>query len=125
MAKKFKITQNPTFKAKVDIPRVGGESIQVEFEFKFLPRKKLAEMYEKWQGRLTDLTITEDTTLTELTDLEIDLQTEQIKDVVVGWDFEDEFNDENIEALVATSVHAARAVIERYQDVYRETKLGN
>lgn len=125
MAKKFKIEQNPTFNAKVEIPRIGGESIEVGFEFKFLPRKKLASLYEDWQARFSEFEINEETTLSELTDMEISLQIDQIKDVVIGWDFEDEFNDENIEALVATSVHAAKAVIERYQDVYREAKLGN
>ena len=34
--KKFKILQNPTFKEKVNIPRIGGEPIEVEFEFNSL-----------------------------------------------------------------------------------------
>lgn len=125
MAKKFKIANNPTFKSKVSIPRVGGEEIEVEFEFKYLTRKELAKVYEGWQEKLTDLNITDDTTLTELTDIEVELQIKQLKDIVQGWDFEDEFNDDNIEQLVETSVFAAKTVIEAYQEAYMKAKVGN
>lgn len=125
MAKKFKIANNPTFKSKVSIPRVGGEEIEVEFEFKYLTRKELAKVYEGWQEKLTDLNITDDTTLTELTDIEVELQIKQLKDIVHGWDFEDEFNDDNIEQLVETSVFAAKTVIEAYQEAYMKAKVGN
>lgn len=125
MAKKFKIANNPTFKSKVSIPRVGGEEIEVEFEFKYLTRKELAKVYEGWQEKLTDLNITDDTTLSELTDIEVELQIKQLKDIVQGWDFEDEFNDDNIEQLVETSVFAAKTVIEAYQEAYMKAKVGN
>ena len=125
MAKKFKIANNPTFKSKVSIPRVGGDEIEVEFEFKYLTRKELAKVYEGWQEKLTDLNITDDTTLTELTDIEVELQIKQLKDIVQGWDFEDEFNDDNIEQLVETSVFAAKTVIEAYQEAYMKAKVGN
>lgn len=125
MAKKFKIANNPTFKSKVSIPRVGGDEIEVEFEFKYLTRKELAKVYEGWQEKLTDLNITDDTTLSELTDIEVELQIKQLKDIVRGWDFEDEFNDDNIEQLVETSVFAAKTVIEAYQEAYMKAKVGN
>lgn len=125
MAKKFKIANNPSFKSKVSIPRVGGDEIEVEFEFKYLTRKELAKVYEGWQEKLTDLNITDDTTLSELTDIEVELQIKQLKDIVQGWDFEDEFNDDNIEQLVETSVFAAKTVIEAYQEAYMKAKVGN
>lgn len=125
MAKKFKIANNPTFKSKVSIPRVGGDEIEVEFEFKYLTRKELAKVYDGWQEKLTDLNITDDTTLSELTDIEVELQIKQLKDIVQGWDFEDEFNDDNIEQLVETSVFAAKTVIEAYQEAYMKAKVGN
>lgn len=125
MSKKFKIANNPTFKSKVSIPRVGGSEIEVEFEFKYLTRKQLAAIYEEWQAKLTELNITDDTTLTELTDIEVELQIKQLKDIVIGWDFDDEFNDENIEQLVETSVFAAKTVIESYQEAYMKAKVGN
>ena len=40
---KFKIAQNPTFKADVEIPRVGGEFIKVPFEFKYRAARRLSK----------------------------------------------------------------------------------
>lgn len=124
MSKKFKIKQNPTFKAKVVIPIVGGDGVETEFEFKYLTRKELAAMYDKWSDEAKKLTF-EDVTLAELTDQEMKLQVMQIKDIVCGWDIEDEFNDENIEGLVNISINIVKAITDVYQKAYVESKLGN
>lgn len=124
MSKKFKIKQNPTFKAKVVIPVVGGDGVETEFEFKYLTRKELAAMYDKWSEEAKKLTF-EDVTLAELTDQEMNLQVMQIKDIVCGWDIEDEFNDENIEGLVNISINIVKAITDVYQKAYVESKLGN
>ena len=125
MSKKFSILQNPTFKSTVSIPRIGGEPINVEFEFKYLPRKELAALYEGWQKEAKELNISEDSTLLELTEAEVNLQVKQLKDILVGWSFEDEFSDENIAMLVGTSVHATSAITGTYSDAYSKAKLGN
>lgn len=124
MSKKFKIKQNPTFKAKVVIPVVGGDGVETEFEFKYLTRKELAAMYDKWSDEAKELTF-EDVTLAELTEQEMKLQVMQIKDIVCGWDIEDEFNDENIEGLVNISINIVQAITDVYQKAYVESKLGN
>lgn len=124
MSKKFKIKQNPTFKAKVVIPVVGGDGVETEFEFKYLTRKELAAMYDKWSDEAKKLTF-EDVTLAEPTDQEMKLQVMQIKDIVCGWDIEDEFNDENIEGLVNISINIVKAITDVYQKAYVESKLGN
>jgi len=125
MAKSFKIAQNPTFKKVVSIPRVGGDAIEVEFEYKYLPRQELAKLYESWEKKAKELQISETSTLSELTEAEIDLQVGQLQDILVGWAFSDEFSEENIRALVETSVHASRVVTEVYSDAYAKAKLGN
>lgn len=124
MAKKFKIAQNPTFKADVNIPIVGGEDIKVGFTFKYLTRKELAEMYDKWSKMAEGMKF-EDVTLLELTEQEMNLQKAQIKDIVVGWEYEDEFNDENIEALVDVSVNIVKSITDAYQESYHSAKKGN
>jgi hypothetical protein len=125
MGKKFSISQNPTFKKKVEIPRVGGDPIEVEFEYKYLPRQELAKLYESWEKKAKDLNISEESTLSELTEAEVSLQVGQLQDILVGWDFSDEFNEDNIRALVETSVHASRVVTEVYSDAYAKAKVGN
>lgn len=125
MAKKFKIAQNPTFKQTVAVPRIGGESVQIEFEYKFIPRKELAGLYDSWREAAEGLEVNEDSKLIDLTEFEIKLQVQQLKDILVGWNFEDEFNDENIQALVEMSVHATQAIIAGFQEAYSKAKLGN
>lgn len=127
MAKKFSIAQNPTFKAKVDIPRIGGEPISVEMEYKFIPRKELASVFQSWQEGFENIkeNITEESKLTEMSDLEIELQVEQLKDILVGWGFDDEFNDDNIRAVVELSAQATQAIVDGFHAAYTKSKVGN
>lgn len=131
--KSFKLQMNPTFKAPVKIPRVGGEPLSVTFEFIALGRRELAKVFDKWKAE--NLALLEAATkaadegseysLEEWADREIVLQVNQIKDIVKGWGFSDEFNDENIEALVETSVSVTDAILEQYNEAYTRARSGN
>ena len=48
---KFKLIQNPTFKADVMLPTVGGDPVKVQFEFKYRDRAELAALYAGWGAR--------------------------------------------------------------------------
>jgi hypothetical protein len=125
---KFKIAQNPTFKAKVSIPRVGGSSDEVEFEFKYFDRLALSELFEKWnvaRDAHAEKVKAEGVSWVEATTSEIELQVNQMKDVVTGWAFDDEFDDESITALVTTCVAAPQAILAAYQAAYHPARLGN
>jgi hypothetical protein len=131
--KSFKVQMNPTFKASVNIPRVGGDPLAVTFTFKVFDRRGLAKIFDKWKSENLAL-INEATTareagnefsLEEWTDREIALQATQIKDIVEGWGFSDEFNDENIEALVETSVSVTDVILEQYNEAYTRARSGN
>lgn len=52
---KFKLIQKPTFKAPVMIQRAGYNAEKVEFEFKYLDRTALAELYTGWNERHDEL----------------------------------------------------------------------
>lgn len=123
---KFKIAQNPTFTIDVSIPRLGGDPIEVKFTYRALGRKQLAALYDKWSdaskaSRLDD----DEVTFSLLAEADMETQVQQIKDVVVGWGFDDEFNEESIIALCDTSAHAAQAVIEAYHLAYAEQRTKN
>lgn len=125
---KIKIAQNPKFKAPVMIPRIGEEPVKVDFEFKYMDRKALAEMFERWNTARLELAskrIDDGITWQEVTASEIALQVNQIKDVVTGWAFDDKFTDEAVTALVTTCVGAPQAVIDAYQSAYDPARLGN
>ena len=89
---KFKLIQKPTFKAPVMIQRAGYSAEKVEFEFKYLDRTALAELYTAWNERHDELSKqVGDMDLNAFTAAQIDLQVDQLLAVVVGWDIEEKF----------------------------------
>mgnify|MGYP001096543470 CR=1 FL=1 len=124
----FKIAQNATFKAEVEIPRVGLDPVKVEFEFKYRDRKELSKYYDKWNAErdmLIKESIKDGSTWEQATAGQIALEAGQLKDIVVGWTFEETFTDEAITDLVTTCVGAPAAVIEAYQAAYAVARRGN
>jgi hypothetical protein len=125
---KFKIQPEPTFTSLVKIPRVGGDPIEVPFTFKYMDRDALAKLFKQWAD--DSLAVQEKFSEGEL-DLPaftagmMETQCKQIKDIVIGWDFDDEFNDESVMALVKTSVSVPAAVISTYQEAFQRSRLGN
>lgn len=131
--KSFKIAMQKTFKSSVNIPRVGADPLAVSFTFKILDRRSLARLFDKWKE--DNIALFDEAkeaekegtplTLEQWADKEIKLQSNQLKDIVEGWGFADEFNDENIEALIETSVSVTDAIIEQYNDAYTRARQGN
>lgn len=125
---KIKIAQNPTFSAVVHIPRIGGDPAPVEFQFRYLDRVALAEMFDRWNKAREAWAAKaqeEGASWKESTAAEIKLQAEQIKDIVIGWDLEDEFSAEAIGDLVRTCTGAPKAVVDAFQAAYSPARLGN
>lgn len=133
MAKSFKVQINPTFKSAVSIPRIGGDPLAVTFEFKAMDRVALARMFDKWKAESIELMeeaaerelAGKGFTLEEWAEREIPLQVKQVKDITVGWGFSDEFSDENIEALLTTSVSVTETILSVYNDAYTRARQGN
>lgn len=131
--KSFKVQLNPTFKATVKVPVVGGNPLSVTFTFKTMDRLALARVFDKWKK--DNIALMEEAkeraeqgnefTLEEWTEREAVLQTAQVKDIVDGWGFSDEFNDENIEALVMSSVSVTDVILEQYNEAYTRARTGN
>lgn len=125
---KIKISQNPTFKAKVAIPRVGADPVSVDFEFKYMDRLALAAHFDKWNAARDEHTKKvqeEDLSWQEATGAEISLQVGQLKDIIEGWGFDEKLSDESLTALVTTCIGAPQAVLSAYQSAYQPARLGN
>ena len=133
MAKLYQIVHKPTFNAKVSIPRIGGEPIEVNFTYQVKDRKELAKVFDSWkkeaEAMYEEAKKAEEEgngfTLEEWAEKEIALQVKQVKDIVVGWGFEDEFNDENIELLVSTAISVTDAITSSYNEAYTKARVGN
>jgi hypothetical protein len=133
MAKSFKLQVKPTFKSVVEIPIVGSTPMKTTFTFKTFDRHGLAKVIDKWaeEGQAMIAEMREDAvndnpwSLEKLTSREVELQAKQVKDIVLGWGFDDEFNDENIEALVSISVSVTDAIVQQYHSAYDQARKGN
>ena len=112
----------------MQIPRVGGEAVSVDFEFKYLDRIALSALFDRWNtARDAHATKVQDEGMSwqDATASEIALQVEQLKDIVSGWSFDEKLSDEAMTALVTTCVGAPQAVLAAYQAAYQPARLGN
>ncbi|WP_207285224.1 phage tail assembly chaperone [Pseudomonas sp. FW300-N2A2] len=124
----FKIAQNTTFKAEVEIPRVGFEPVKVECEFHYRDRKELSKYYDKWNSErdaLAKEAMKDGATWESATAGQIALEIEQLKETLVSWSFDEELTDEAIAELVSTCVGAPIAIINAYKKAYEVAARGN
>ena len=124
---KFKIAQAPTFLGAVMIPVVGQEPVKVEFTFKYRNRIELAALFDEWYQRRKDgqERFGEKPTVSEIIAVDTENQMQQIKDLVVGWEFDDKFDDESIKALVTSCHGTTEAVVDAYQAAFAKARTGN
>ncbi|RRD90430.1 phage tail assembly chaperone [Conchiformibius steedae] len=101
---KLKFQPNPTFKLLVSVPIAGQlEDEEVTFTVKYLTRKQLGEMVEKADESLYDYLC------------------RSLKYLVVGWDLDVEFNEQNLDILLDNYPQ----IPERFKDKYLKEYLGN
>lgn len=131
--KSFKTQIKPTFKATVQVPRIGAEPMAISFVFKAFDRVSLARIFDNWKKQNLELIKeAEDAaetgsefSLEDWAEREIEIQVKQVKDIVEGWGFDDEFNDENIREVVSSSVSVTDAILEQYNEAYNRARSGN
>lgn len=104
MATKLKLIADPTFKSDVGIPVAGAEPVDVAFTFKHRTKDALDEFVASRAGK-TDV--------------------ESFMDMVVAWDFEDEFNKESVALLLQNRIGVALATYRKYVDELVSAKLKN
>lgn len=124
---KIRIAQKATFNAPVLIPIVGSEPEKVEFTFKYRDRTELAALFDEWNEARNKAraALDDKPSWSEVVAVDTEQQTQQIKDLVVGWGFDDEYNDDNIVAFVKSCHGAAEAVVKAYESAYSQARLGN
>lgn len=103
---KFVLDPAPTFKAKVDIPVHGSDTVPVEFEFKHRSRDAMDELLSRVSsGSLKDV--------------------DSLQEVIVGWELDDPFTAESIDKLVQNYQGAAQAIVRKYMSEITQARLGN
>jgi hypothetical protein len=124
----FKTIQNPTFTADVHIPRVGGDPVKVQFEFRYLTRLEIAALFDKWndaRAALGKAAKKADITWQQATAGQVDFEVQQFKDIVVGWELDDELTDEFIAGLLASCAGMSEVIVSAFQDAHGNTRRGN
>lgn len=67
----------------------------------------------------------EGVTVVDLTFKTIDFQVKHLAEIIVGWGFEDELNEQNIRALACSAASVPDAILKAYQNAYADARLGN
>lgn len=101
---KLKLDAAPTFKAPVEIPVAGGESVTVEMTFKHRTKDALDEFIKARPGKTDEASFT---------------------DMVEGWDLEDPFTKANVKKLLQNYIGAALATFHTYIDELVKAKAKN
>ncbi|QHJ80692.1 MAG: hypothetical protein [Caudoviricetes sp.] len=129
MAKKFSIKRDPTFKATVNLPSPGQEPVPVEFTFKWMDRKELTKFnddrYQFFVTKVPDYAKEEGVTGIDVAQFVIDYEVPQLRAIIAGWDIEEEFNDENLQALVEAGSELPAAIVNGYLASYDKAREGN
>jgi hypothetical protein len=101
----FKLTPNPTFKAKVDIPVPGDKKQTIEFEFKH----KDKDAFKEFIGTIEKLG-----------------EVDTILGIAAGWSGVDaEFSADSVALLVKNYHAASSAIYRKYADELIQGRLGN
>lgn len=101
---KLKLNPDPVFKAKVPIPVPGSAPVKVEFTFKHKTRQQVLAWME---------------------DRREDDEVGVFREIVAGWELDDEFSDENIKRLCDNYAGAGFVVLHTYLDELRGARQGN
>lgn len=124
---KISILQNPTFKADVEIPRVGDKPVKVQFVFNYLARDKLADFTDadlSSNKEVRDL-LEKEPTVRQVTAKILDHQIEQLQTIIASWGFEEELNEANLRALAGSAAAVPEAILEAYRGAYKVSREGN
>lgn len=101
---KLSLKIDPKFQATVDIPKAGSEPVQIKLDFKHRTKDELSE-FTKTRDDKTDV--------------------EYIMDMATGWDLDDEFNAENVNALCQKYITAPIEIYKKYIDELVKAKAKN
>ena len=101
---KLSLTPNPTFKAKVGISVPGKGKVPTEFTFRHMSRKDLLAWIEASKDKA-----------------DVDC----ILEVATGWELDDEFNRENVEALCDTYLSAGAEIVGDWMQELRGARAKN
>ena len=125
---KFSVKSNPTFTVSVPLPVVGGESIPTNFTFKHLDRMGLAEFQNsrfEFAKQIGELASRNTSTTSDIAKTAIDFEFKQLKEIIVGWEIDEPYNDDNLMELVKFGSELTAAIVNGFLGSYSSAREGN
>ena len=122
---KFSLKVDPTFKTKVGLHVPGQGEVQVQFEFKGRSRSELAELSKEMARAAQDAPDMTDADPEEAVQQTIARESRLVMSVAVGWELDDDFNEENVRRLLQKCPRSADAILKKYLQEVSQAQLGN
>lgn len=122
---RFSLKMDPTFKAKVGLYVPGKGEEKVEFEFKGRTRTELAALSKEMADAAENAPDLSGMSAEEATQISIEREAGMLMAIAVGWELDDDFNEENVKRLLQKCPMATDAVMKRYLQEVSQAKLGN
>jgi len=101
---KLSLKANPTFSAKVGIPKHGSTPVEIQFTFKHRTSKDFSDWLKSLDGKD---------------------KAEAVLEMAEGWELEDEFSTDNIRVLLSNYMGAFQAILDTYMKELTQARLGN
>ena len=101
---KFKLDVKPTFKTKVQMPIHGGDTVELEFEFKH----RTKDEFSAWMKGLD-----------KRADVDV------LEDVLVGWNLDDPCTRDSMSLLCQNFVGAPREIVNAYVEELMQARRKN
>jgi hypothetical protein len=125
---KLQLGNSPVnFKQEVSFLRLDGEEVTIEISYKYRTRSQYAELLDEILAPVEQKKSKKDEVLKVAEMLkQQDVSTvEFMLKIADGWDLEDEFNKENLTALLNEFPSAAKAINETYRITILEGRVKN
>lgn len=120
-----------TFKQKVEIPLLNGETLDITFDFKYKTRSEFGAFVDKYVKSVSEAPKGKKQADDEAQTLEGHFVNENeanakyILEIADGWDLEDEFNQENITQLIDACSSANTAIGDAYSQALTKGRIKN
>ena len=138
----FKLIPDPTFKSKVTLRAPGKKEEKVEFTFRFLNEEERRSINEAQKAKVDELRnqfgVPEEEIEAAIKSKTLDEQTfnEYLRSlravrlpyfmkIVAGWELIDDFNEENVAALLRNYSSAFNSILETYRDEVEGARIKN
>jgi hypothetical protein len=125
---KITLGNRPTdFKHAVKFQLLDGTSASITVKYKYITRKEAAKAQDELRAKAKSKVghVGDEKTLLELVEMADESKVDVLMGCVLGWDLDEPFSRDNVEALCEEYPAAAEAMVDAYWSAVLNGRLGN